>query len=60
MTTERAKNKKGQFVAKRYDTKIGTIEAQYNIKLGVKSNMELGKYLKLKGYGSLSEMLKSS
>ena len=59
MTTTRSKNSKGQFASKRYDTKIGTIEKQYGIDLGVKSNTKLGNYLKDKGYSSLSEMLKS-
>ncbi|OGK19020.1 hypothetical protein A3D80_03460 [Candidatus Roizmanbacteria bacterium RIFCSPHIGHO2_02_FULL_40_13b] len=56
--TSRAKNNKGQFTPKRFDTKVGTIEKKYGIDLGVKSNMKLGNYLKQKGYRSLSEMLK--
>ena len=54
----RAKNNKGQFVSKRFDTKIGTIEKQYGVNLGVRSDTKLGNYLKSKGYTSLSEMLK--
>ena len=59
MKTQRGKNKKGQFVAKRYDTKISTIEKKYNVDLGVRGDMKLGNYLKKVGYPSLSKMLKS-
>jgi len=58
MTKTRTKNSSGQFVAKRYDTKIGSIEKQYGVNLGVRSDTKLGNYLKDKGYSSLSEMLK--
>ena len=58
MTTERTKNKDGQFAAKRFDTKISTIEKQYGVDLGVRGDMKLGNYLKEKGYPSLSRMLK--
>ena len=54
------RTKSGKLAAKRYDTKIGTIEKQYGIDLGVRSDKELGTYLKEKGYGSLSEMLKKA
>jgi len=57
MKTTRTKNKLGHFVVKRYDTKISTIEAKYNIDLGVRGDMKLGNYLKEKGYPSLSKML---
>lgn len=59
MATPRAKNNKGQFVAKRFDTKISTVEKQYGVDLGVKGNMKLGNYLKKQGYPSLSKMLKT-
>ena len=58
MATERAKNKAGQYSAKRFDTKISTIETQYGVDLGVRGDMKLGNYLKEKGYPSLSRMLK--
>jgi hypothetical protein len=57
MKNIRNKTKEGKFVAKRVDTKINTIEKKYNINLGVRSDMELGEYLKLKGFPSLSAML---
>lgn len=59
MNETRTKNKKGQFSAKRFDTKISTIEKQYGIDLGVNGNMKLGNFLKQKGYPSLSKMLRN-
>ena len=53
----RTKNAKGQFVAKRFDTKVGTIEKKYGIDLGVRSDKKLGEFLKEKGYKSLADML---
>jgi hypothetical protein len=47
----------GRFVAKRFDTRIGTIEKEYGVDLGVRDDMKLGNYLKKKGYPSLSKML---
>ncbi len=57
MKNERTKNNNGQFAAKRFDTKISTIEEQYGVKLGVRGDMKLGNYLEKKGYPSLSKML---
>lgn len=57
MGAGRVKNDKGQFVTKRFDTKISTIEKQYGVDLGVRGDMKLGNYLKEKGYPSLSKML---
>ena len=57
MRATRTKNQKGQFITKRFDTKISTIEKKYNVELGVRGNMKLGNYLKRKGYPSLSKML---
>lgn len=48
----------GQFKTRRSDTQIGTIEKQYNLQLGVRSDMKLGNYLDQKGYSSLSKLLK--
>ena len=56
----RKKNAKGQFIAKRFDTKVGTIEKKYRVELGVRSDMKLGKFLEEKGYKSLAEMLKET
>lgn len=57
MPKQRSKNKEGKYVAKRFDTKMGTIEKKYNVDLGVRSDMKLGKYLESRGYDSLSKML---
>lgn len=58
MKTLRSKNQNGQFVTKRFDTKIETIEKKYGVDLGVRGDMKLGNYLKEKGYPSLSKMLR--
>jgi hypothetical protein len=58
MKNIRSKTQSGQFVAKRFDTKISTIEKKYKVDLGVRSDMKLGNYLEKKGYPSLSKMLK--
>lgn len=47
------------FRQKRSDTKMGSIEKQYGRDFGVRSDKELGNYLKDKGYGSLSELLRN-
>lgn len=38
---------------------MGTIEKMYGKDFGVRSDKKLGNYLKDKGYGSLSELLRS-
>lgn len=44
--------------AKKYeDTKIASIEKQYGVDFGVRSDMKLGKYLKQEGFPSLSKAL---
>ena len=37
----RSRNKNGMFRLKRLDTRVGTIEAQYNIDLGMRSDAYL-------------------
>lgn len=49
---------KHQFPRKRGDTKIGTIEKQYDVNFGVRSDTKLSTYLKNKGLPSLSKALK--
>ena len=49
-----------QFRRKREDTKIGTIEKQYGVNFGARSDMKLGKYLKQKGFPSLSKALEKA
>ena len=60
MSKMRPRTNKGTFRPVRQDTKVGTIEKRYNVDLGVRSDMKLGKYLSKKGYPSLSNMLKDS
>lgn len=47
-----------KFRRKRTDTQMGTIEKMYGKDFGIRSDKELGNYLKEKGYKSLSELLK--
>ena len=47
----------GRFTAKRGNTKIGTIEKQYNVDLGVRSDMKLKTFLKREGFPTLSKMI---
>jgi hypothetical protein len=53
----RSRNKDGQLRDKRDDTKIGTIEKQYNIDLGERSDMHLGTYLKKHNKKSLNDVI---
>lgn len=53
----RPRNQNGQLRDKRDDTHIGTIEKQYGIDLGVRSDMELGTYLKREGIKSLNDLI---
>ena len=56
----RSRNQDGQLRDKRDDTKIGTIEKQYGVDLGVRSDMQLGKYLKKRNIKSLNDLLTGS
>lgn len=60
MSKTLARTNQGTFRPVRRDTRVGTIEKKYNVNLGVRSDMKLGKYLNKKGYPSLSSMLKKS
>ncbi len=58
MTAKRTRTKKSTPVSRRSaQTKVSAIEKEYGVDLGVRSDMKLGNYLKLKGYGSLARML---
>ena len=57
MNTNRTRTAKGTFRVTRFDTQVGTIEKKYGLDLGVKSNMQIGNFLKQKGYTSLSRLL---
>jgi len=54
-----AKSTKSIFRQKRSDTKISTIEKKYGKDFGVRSDKTLGSYLKERGFGSLSELLRN-
>lgn len=49
--------KASQFRQKRGDTKIGTVEKQYGVDFGVRSDMKLSQYLEEKGFPSLSKAI---
>ena len=51
----RPRNNNGQLRDKRDDTHMGTIERQYGIDFHVRSDMELGNFLKQTGYRSLND-----
>lgn len=48
-----------QFRKKRDDTLIGTIEKEYGVDFGVRSDTKLGTYLEENGLPSLSKALKN-
>jgi hypothetical protein len=52
------RDENGEIHRKRGDTHIGTIEKEYGIDLGVRSDTKLGNYLDDNGYDSLSQMLR--
>lgn len=59
MTGCRARNNgNGQLRAKRGDTHVGTIEVQYDIDLGMRSDAHLSTALVRFGVDSLSQLLK--
>lgn len=57
MRGDRSRNQNGLLRDKRNDTHIGTIEKQYGIDLGVRSDMELGTYLEREGIKSLNDLI---
>ena len=54
----RSRNPKGPLREKRDDTHIGTIEKKYGVDLKVRSDMELGNYLKDHSIKSLNDLLR--
>jgi len=58
MVGERARTGEGTLRRKRSDTQAGTIEAMYDVDLGVRSDKKLGNILKDEGVDSLSELLR--
>jgi len=57
MHGNRSRTKKGPLRDKRDDTHIGTIEKQYGLDLGVRSDMQLGTYLKKNNIKSLNDLV---
>lgn len=57
MTGCRSRNTKGPLRAKRGDTFVGTIEKQYGVDFGVRSDMHLDTLLKQKNEDSLNDLL---
>ncbi len=57
MKGQRSRNQDGQLRKKRDDTHIGTIEQNYGIDLGVRSDMHLGNYLKKNDISSLNDLI---
>ncbi|MCC7197221.1 hypothetical protein IT413_03450 [Candidatus Peregrinibacteria bacterium] len=53
----RSRDENGELRLKRSDTKIKTIEKQYNIDLGVRGDMLWGNYKDLTGVKSLHELI---
>ena len=53
----RSRNQDGQLRDKRDDTHMGTIEKQYGVNLGVRSDMHLGKYLEQEKIKSLNDLI---
>lgn len=59
MKGDRSRNSDGRLRDKRNDTHIGTIEKNYNRDFGVRSDKELGNFLKENRISSLSDLLRS-
>lgn len=59
MRGDRSRNKDGELRDKRNDTHMGTIEKQYNRDFGVRSDKELGNFLKDNGIASLNDLIHS-
>jgi hypothetical protein len=53
----RSRNENGLLRDKRNDTHMGTIEKQYGRDFKVRSDMQLGTYLKQSGYKSLNDLI---
>ena len=57
MKGQRGRNNNGQLRQKRGDTHIGTVEKQYGIDLGVRSDMHLDTYLEKNNIASLNDII---
>ena len=59
MRGKRARNEDGQLRDKRDDTKVSTIEKQYDRDFDVRGDMQLGTLLKQTGEKSLNDLIHS-
>lgn len=59
MRGDRSRNDNGQLRDKRDDTYMGTIEKQYDRDFGVRSDKELGNFLKENNIASLNDLIQS-
>ena len=59
MRGDRSRNESGPLREKRNDTHMGTIEKQYDRDFGVRSDKELGNYLKENNISSLNDLMKT-
>ena len=57
MKGDRTRNKDGELRQKRSDTLVRTIEEQYNVDFGVRSDMKLGTLLEQTGIKSLNHLI---
>jgi len=57
MKGPRSRNEDGQLRQKRGDTRVGTIEEQYNIDLGVRSDTKLETLWQRLGVNSLEDLI---
>ena len=58
MKGQRARNQDGELRQKRGDTQAGTIEKEYGVDLGVRSDKKLENVLKDQGVASLNDLIK--
>jgi hypothetical protein len=59
MRGDRSRNQDGELRDKRDDTHMGTIEKQYDRDFGVRSDMQLGTFLRENGIKSLNDLIHS-
>ncbi len=57
MRGDRSRTEHGPLRAKRGDTHVGTIEKQYDVDFGVRSDMRLDTLLKQTGFKSLNDLM---
>lgn len=55
----RSRNQGGRLRDKRDDTHVGTIEKKYDRDFGVRSDKQLGNFLKEKSVASLNDLIQS-